>query len=240
MADLSTNQIRNVAFVAHSGAGKTSLADALFFTSGATNRQGKVDDQTSLSDYEPEEQRRGSSIQLAVLPCSWKNHKVNIIDTPGYADFRGDMLSGLRVADAVIIVVSAASGIEIGAQQAWNYTEDLGIPTAIVVNKLDRENSSFEQTCLEITESWGRHCIPVHNVDGDAESFRSVLTGDLSESAIETIAETDDDLMMKYLDDEAHNDDEINSGIKSGITSRSIVPIFATMLLRIFFHRLTT
>ena len=228
MADLSTNQIRNVAFAAHSGAGKTSLADALFFTSGATNRQGKVDDQTSLSDYEPEEQRRGSSIQLAVLPCSWKNHKVNIIDTPGYADFRGDMLSGLRVADAVIIVVSAASGIEIGAQQAWNYTEDLGIPTAIVVNKLDRENSSFEQTCLEIAESWGRHCIPVHNVDGDAESFRSVLTGDLSESAIETIAEADDDLMMKYLDDEALNDDEINSGIKSGITSRSIVPIFAT------------
>ena len=231
MADLSTNQIRNVAFVAHSGAGKTSLADALFFTSGATNRQGKVDDQTSLSDYEPEEQRRGSSIQLAVLPCSWKNHKVNVIDTPGYADFRGDMLSGLRVADAVIIVVSAASGIEIGAQQAWNYTEDLGIPTAIVVNKLDRENSSFEQTCLEITESWGRHCIPVHNVDGDAESFRSVLTGDLSESAIETIAETDDDLMMKYLDDEALNDDEINTGIKSGITSRSIVPIFATSAL---------
>jgi elongation factor G len=231
MADLSTNQIRNVAFVAHSGAGKTSLADALFFTSGATNRQGKVDDQTSLSDYEPEEQRRGSSIQLAVLPCSWKNHKVNVIDTPGYADFRGDMLSGLRVADAVIIVVSAASGIEIGAQQAWNYTEDLGIPTAIVVNKLDRENSSFEQTCLEITESWGRHCIPVHNVDGDAESFRSVLTGDLSESAIETIAEVDDELMMKYLDDETLNDDEINSGIKSGITSRSIVPIFATSAL---------
>ena len=231
MADLSTNQIRNVAFIAHSGAGKTSLADALFFTSGATNRQGKVDDQTSLSDYEPEEQRRGSSIQLAVLPCSWKNHKVNVIDTPGYADFRGDMLSGLRVADAVIIVVSAASGIEIGAQQAWNYTEDLGIPTAIVVNKLDRENSSFEQTCLEITESWGRHCIPVHNVDGDAESFRSVLTGDLSESAIETIAEADDDLMMKYLDDEVLNDDEINSGIKSGMTSRSIVPIFATSAL---------
>ena len=160
MADLSTSQIRNVAFVAHSGAGKTSLADALFFTSGGTNRQGKVDDQTSLSDYEPEEQRRVSSIQLAVLPCRWKDHKINVIDTPGYADFRGDMLSGLRVADAVIIVVSAAAGIEIGAQQAWNYTEDLGIPSAIVVNKLDRENSSFEQTCEEIVESWGRHCVP--------------------------------------------------------------------------------
>ena len=231
MADVSTSQIRNVAFVAHSGAGKTSMADALFFTSGGTNRQGKVDDQTSLSDYEPEEQRRVSSIQLAVLPCRWKDHKINVIDTPGYADFRGDMLSGLRVADAVIIVVSAAAGIEIGAQQAWNYTEDLGIPSAIVVNKLDRETSSFEQTCEEIVESWGRHCVPVNSVDGDGESFGSVSTGDLSESVIETIAESDDELMMKYLDDEVLSDDEVNAAIKSGMTARSIVPIFAASAL---------
>ena len=150
MADLNTGQIRNVALAAHNGAGKTSLADALLFTSGGASRQGKVDDQTSLSDYEPEEQRRGSSIQLAILPCSWKDHRVNILDTPGYPDFRGDMLSAIRVADSVLIVISAASGIEVGAQHAWNYSQDLGIPTAIVVNKLDRENTSFEQTCAEL------------------------------------------------------------------------------------------
>lgn len=227
MADLSTSQIRNVALVGHNGAGKTSLADALFFTAGGTSRQGSVDANTSLSDYEPEEHRRGSSIQLAVLPSMWKNHRINLLDTPGYPDFRGDMLSAVRVADSVILVVSAASGIEVGAQQAWNYMQDLGVPTAIVVNKLDREHTSFEQTCFEIAESWGRQCVPVQGVDGDAEAFAAVSTGELPESVVEAIAESDDDLMMKYLDGEELSTAEINAGLKAGIISRGIVPIFA-------------
>jgi len=232
MADLNTGQIHNVALAAHNGAGKTSLADALFFAAGGTTRQGKVDDQTSLSDYEPEEQRRGSSIQLAILPCSWNDHLINVLDTPGYPDFRGDMVSAIRVADSVIIVISAASGIEVGAQQAWNYTSDLGIPTAIVVNKLDRENTSFGQTCLEIAEAWGRQCVPVQTVDADAESFSSVSStlesGDLDESVIEAIAEADDDLMMKYLEGEELSSEEVSSGLKAGVLDRSIIPIFAT------------
>ena len=232
MAELSTGQIRNVALAAHNGAGKTSLADALFFVAGGTTRQGKVDDQTSLSDYEPEEQRRGSSIQLAILPCSWNDHRINVLDTPGYPDFRGDMVSAIRVADSVVIVISAASGIEVGAQQAWNYTSDLGLPTAIVVNKLDRENTSFGQTCLEIAEAWGRQCVPVQTVNADAESFSSVSnaleSGDLDESVIEAIAEADDDLMMKYLEGEELSPDEISSGLKAGVLDRSIIPIFAT------------
>ncbi|MCH8911480.1 MAG: elongation factor G [Chloroflexi bacterium] len=229
---MNTGQIRNVALAAHNGAGKTSLADALFFTAGGTNRQGKVDDQTSISDYEPEEQRRGSSIQLAILPCSWKDHRINLLDTPGYPDFRGDMVSAIRVADSVIIVVSAASGIEVGAQHAWNYTEDLGIPTAIVVSKLDRENTSFGQTCLEIAEAWGRQCVPIQTVDADAESFSSVSSaldsGDLDESMIEAIAEADDDLLMKYLEGDELSPEEISAGLKAGILDRSIIPIFAT------------
>jgi elongation factor G len=232
MAELNTGQIRNVALAAHNGAGKTSLADALFFVAGGTTRQGKVDDQTSLSDYEPEEQRRGSSIQLAILPCSWNDHRINVLDTPGYPDFRGDMVSAIRVADSVVIVISAASGIEVGAQQAWNYTSDLGLPTAIVVNKLDRENTSFGQTCLEIAEAWGRQCVPVQTVNADAESFSSVSSalesGDLDESVIEAIAEADDDLMMKYLEGEELSPDEISSGLKAGVLDRSIIPIFAT------------
>ena len=232
MAELNTGQIRNVALAAHNGAGKTALADALFFVAGGTTRQGKVDDQTSLSDYEPEEQRRGSSIQLAILPCSWNDHRINVLDTPGYPDFRGDMVSAIRVADSVVIVISAASGIEVGAQQAWNYTSDLGLPTAIVVNKLDRENTSFGQTCLEIAEAWGRQCVPVQTVNADAESFSSVSSalesGDLDESVIEAIAEADDDLMMKYLEGEELSPDEISSGLKAGVLDRSIIPIFAT------------
>ena len=232
MVELNTGQIRNVALAAHNGAGKTSLADALFFVAGGTTRQGKVDDQTSLSDYEPEEQRRGSSIQLAILPCSWNDHRINVLDTPGYPDFRGDMVSAIRVADSVVIVISAASGIEVGAQQAWNYTSDLGLPTAIVVNKLDRENTSFGQTCLEIAEAWGRQCVPVQTVNADAESFSSVSSalesGDLDENVIEAIAEADDDLMMKYLEGEELSPDEISSGLKAGVLDRSIIPIFAT------------
>ena len=232
MVELNTGQIRNVGLAAHNGAGKTSIADALFFVAGGTTRQGKVDDQTSLSDYEPEEQRRGSSIQLAILPCSWNDHRINVLDTPGYPDFRGDMVSAIRVADSVVIVISAASGIEVGAQQAWNYTSDLGLPTAIVVNKLDRENTSFGQTCLEIAEAWGRQCVPVQTVNADAESFSSVSSalesGDLDESVIEAIAEADDDLMMKYLEGEELSPDEISSGLKAGVLDRSIIPIFAT------------
>ncbi|HJP28741.1 MAG TPA: GTP-binding protein, partial [Dehalococcoidia bacterium] len=212
----------------HNGAGKTSLVDALFFTAGGTTRQGNVDDKTSLSDYEPEEQRRGSSIQLSVLPCPWKEHRVNLLDTPGYPDFRGDMLSAVRVADSILLVISAASGIEVGAQQAWNVAQDQGIPTAIVVNKLDRENTSFEQTCAEISESWGRQCVPVQDVDADAEAFSAVTTGELAEPVIEAIAEADDDLMMKYLDGEELSTGEINSGLKAGVMSRDIIPIFAT------------
>jgi elongation factor G len=227
MADFNTSQIRNVALTGHNSAGKTSLVDALFFTAGGTTRQGKVDDKTSLSDYEPEEQRRGSSIQLSILPCSWKKHRINLLDTPGYPDFRGDMLSAVRVADSMILVISAASGVEVGAQQAWNYAQDLGIPTAIVVNKLDRENTSFEQTCAELAESWGRQCVPVQNVDGDADAFTAIDTSELAESVIEAIAEADDDLMMKYLDGEKFTSDEINAGLKAGVLSSDIVPIFA-------------
>jgi len=239
LAAFSSEQIRSVALIAHSGAGKTSIADAMFFVSGGTNRQGRVDDKTSLSDFEPEEQSRGSSLQTAVLPCEWKGVKINVLDTPGYADFRGEMLSGLRVADAAIIVVSAPSGIEVGADQAWQMCQERNLPRLIVVNKLDRENTAFEKTVDEIASRWGRTCVPTQTVDGADASFTAVASLALPdepdgapvgwhERLVEAIAETDDDLTLKYLEGEALTQEEMTAGLKAAVASGSVFPILAS------------
>ena len=227
----STDRIRNIVFAAHSGSGKTSLADAMYYATGATNRKGRVDDQTSVLDYEPEEQSRGSSIQMSVVPCEWAEHKVNVLDTPGYPDFRGDMLSAMRVADAALIVVSAAAGLEVGTLQAWQAATDNGLPTAFVVNKLDRSETDFESTVAEIRNAFGSNCIAVQSADGSADQFSAVhdVVGadTLEEEAIESLVESDDDLMMKYLEGEEISSDELKAGIRSGMLSRALFPIFA-------------
>ena len=231
MTSISTDRIRNVVFAAHSGSGKTSLADAMLYATGATNRKGRVDDQTSASDYEPEEQSRGSSIQLAVVPCDWKDCKINVLDTPGYPDFRGDMLSAMRVADAALIVVSAAAGLEVGTLQAWQTAAESGLPTAFVVNKLDRSETDFNSTVSEIQTAFGNNCIAVQSVDGSADQFSAVedaiASGTLAEEATESLVETDDDLMMKYLEGEEISADDLTAGIRKGILNRDLFPIFA-------------
>ncbi len=241
LAKYATAQVRNVALVAHTGAGKTSLADALFFTAGGSDRQGRVDENTSASDFEPEEQKRGSSIQTAVLPCEWKGHKVNILDTPGYPDFRGEMLSGLRVADAAIIVISATSGIEVGTRQAWDYCEKLGLPRAIVVNKLGRENADFDVTVRQITEAWGRHHVPVQYTDGKEAAFTRVLdlfgpAGDQHPKwrarLMEAVAESDEKLSEKFILTEKLDLPEMIGGMKAAFARRTVVPIYAASALR--------
>ncbi|MBM3956964.1 MAG: GTP-binding protein, partial [Gemmatimonadetes bacterium] len=242
MATFSSERIRNIALVAHSGSGKTSIADAMFFASGGTTRQGRVDDKTSLSDFEPEEQDRGSSIQAAVLPCEWKGAKLNVLDTPGYADFRGEMLSGLRVADAAVIVIAAPSGIEVGANQAWQMCRDRHLPTLIVVNKLDRENTSFAKAVEEIVLRWGRACVPVQIVNAAEGSFTGVASlahaeepedapAGWHERLIEAVAETDDELTTKYLEGEALTQEELDAGLRAAVGAASVFPILATSTL---------
>lgn len=234
MAALATSQIRNIVLAAHSGAGKTTLADAMYYKTGAVNRRGRVDDQTSLSDYEPEEQDRGSSIQMAILPCEWREHKINVLDTPGYPDFRGDMLSAMRVADAAVLVISAPSGIEVGSIQAWQAAEDAKLPRVIVVNKLDRPETNFDEVVSEIQEAWGRTCVPVQSPEGSGEDLTGIsnlLIGDIEdmpEELVEAIAESDDDLMMMYLEGEELTADDLGEGLKAAIASGAVIPIFAT------------
>ena len=233
MAALATSQIRNIVLAAHSGAGKTTLADAMYYQTGAVNRRGRVDDKTSLSDYEPEEQDRGSSVQMAILPCEWREHKINVLDTPGYPDFRGDMLSAMRVADAAVLVISAPSGIEVGSIQAWQAAEDAGLPRVIVVNKLDRPETDFDEVVSGIQEAWGRACVPVQSPEGSGEGLSGISdllvgdVGDMPEELVEAIAESDDDLMMMYLEGEELGADDLVEGLKSAIATGSVIPIFA-------------
>lgn len=233
MAVQATSQIRNIVLAAHSGAGKTTLADAMYFKTGAVNRRGRVDDQTSLSDYEPEEQDRGSSVQMAILPCEWRDHKINVLDTPGYPDFRGDMLSAMRVADAAVLVISAPSGIEVGSIQAWQAAEDAGLPRVIVINKLDRPETDFDEVVSTIQDAWGRNCVPIQSPEGSGEGLSGIadmLVGevaDMAEDLVESIAESDDDLMMMYIEGEELSADDLRDGLKSAIASGTIIPIFA-------------
>ena len=239
MATFTTGQLRNIALLAHQGAGKTSLADALFFKSGVVDRLGSVNDQTSSSDFEPEEQSKGASIQTTILPCPWNGHKINVLDTPGYADFKGDMLSALQVADVGVIVISAVSGVEVGASQAWQQCNNRDLPRMIVVNKLDRENTDYRQTLDIITSAWGRECVAVNAPNGLESDFTDTIdlvspdaestdAADLRERLIEAVAEADDDLAEKYLETLTLSQEDLTAGLKAGIASGNLVPVVAT------------
>jgi small GTP-binding protein len=152
MDEYKAEKIRNVALVGHSSSGKTSLAEALLFNTGAVTRLGKVDDNTSVSDFDPEEQRRKISINTTLIPCEWNGYKVNILDTPGYVDFVGEVKSALRVADCAIVVVDAVSGVEVGTELVWQYAEEMKLPRIILINKLDRENADFDRALAQLRE----------------------------------------------------------------------------------------
>jgi elongation factor G len=239
MATFTTGQLRNIALLAHQGAGKTSLADAAFFKSGVVDRLGSVNDQTSSSDFEPEEKSKGASIQTAILPCPWNGHKINILDTPGYADFKGDMLSALQVADVGVIVISAVSGVEVGAAQAWQQCDSRSLPRMIVVNKLDRDNTDYRQTLDVIAAAWGRECVAVNAPNAAEANFTDTIdlvspdaqssdAADLRERLIEAVAEADDDLLEKYVEDLTLSQEDLTNGLKAGIANGNLIPVVAT------------
>ena len=243
MQTFSTEQLRNVVLVSHSGAGKTSLGEAMLFTAGAISRMGRTDDGNTTADYEPEAVKRSGSTQLAVLPCPWRDHKVTVIDTPGYFDFLGDAVSALRVADAAILVVAAGAGVEVGTEQMWNRVQELGLPCFIFVNKLDRENTDFLQIADSLRDSLGKGCVPLQVPLGSAQGFKGAFNllpspaevpaeiqgqvGEARERLVEAVAETDDDLATKYLEGEALSDEEITAALKTAVAAGKIAPILA-------------
>ncbi len=243
MPVIDTPRLRNVALLSHSGAGKTILAEAMLFATGATTRQGTIEEGTTASDFEPEEQRREASVQTAIVPCTWRDHKINLLDTPGYADFRGDVIAATRVADSAVIAVAAPSGVEVGTTQMWRIAEERGLPRILFVSKLDRENTDFGRVLDSLTETFGRACVAVQVPVGSEADFSGVVNlldpdagvpdglesevEEARERLVEAIAETDDDLATKYLEGEELTSEEIVAGLKQGIASREIVPVMA-------------
>jgi elongation factor G len=247
-----SDKVRNVALVGHGGAGKTTLVEALLHRAGAITRLGRVEDGTTVSDHDPEEQRRGISLSLTVAPFEWKGHKVNLIDTPGYADFLGDVRAALRVVDLAVFVVSAVDGVEVQTEAIWREATRLGVPRMIFINKLDRERASFERTLDQLRDKLGAGVAPLELPIGAEASFRGVadlltdtahlyeggvphtepipddmeeLEHQVHDNLVEGIVVADDDLLERYLEGDVPGLEELEHALTLGIETASVFPV---------------
>lgn len=249
--------IRNVVLLSHQGAGKTSLAESMLFISGAIQRLGNVADGTTTSDYDPIEIERHMGINLSLLPAQWQGMKLNIIDTPGYADFVGEARSGLRVTEGAIIAVCAASGVEVGTEQMWSDAEKGNLPRLVFVNKMDRDNADFFSTLKGTQAKLSPKCLPVQLPIGSQKDFQGIIDlvtmkayigADSQEAEIpsalreqaeasrerlvEAAVEADDELINKYLEGESINNEEIFAAIRKSTIVGRLVPVFVGSSLK--------
>lgn len=247
MKEYTSEKIRNIAVVSHGGAGKTSLTEAFLFNSGAVTRLGKVDDGTATTDFEPEEVKRKVSINAALAPCEWKDYKLNFIDTPGYSDFVAEVKGALRAVDSVVVVLCAASGVEVQTEKVWQYAEEQNLPRLAFINKMDRENADFDAVVESMKDVFGSAVVPVQIPIGAEADFKGIIDlitmkaympnetdipEDMLETAelarmtlMETAAETDDDLLAKYLDGEELTTEEVIKGLAKGVARAKIYPV---------------
>ncbi len=257
MKQYQPENIRNVALLSHSGAGKTSLSEAILFSAGVINRLGKVDAGTTTSDYDQDEIKRKISISTTLLPYEWQDTKINLLDTPGYSDFAGEVAAAVRVCEGAVIVAAASSGLEVGTEQAWAYCEKAKLPRLFFINKMDRENANFGKITGEIQAKFGTRCIPVQIPVGAHNDFKGVISlltmkyyagekgeeadipsemkeqaSSLREKMVEAIAETDDALMEKYLNGDELSESELLSTLKQAVSDVKIFPILSGSALQ--------
>ena len=252
MKEYTTEFIRNIALVSHGSGGKTMLGEAFLHATGATTRLGKIDDGTTVSDFEDEEIRRKLSLSTSVLPVEYKDHKINVFDTPGYTDFVGEVISALRVSDGVIILVDSVAGMEVGTEIAWGNCDTFKLPRFVVVNKMDRDNADFKKALATVQEFSPVRLIPVQIPWGEKAAFKGVIdlvtmkayanegktaedipaelkpAADEARTALmEAAAEGDDALMEKYFANSTLTDEELAKGLKAIVRSGAYVPVFA-------------
>lgn len=255
MKEYHPEQIRNIALIGHGGSGKTSFAEAACFCAGSTTRLGRVEEGNTVSDYHPDEIERQISINSAVISNEWHGFKVNLIDTPGYTDFTGEVKSSLRVSDTALVFLKAVEGAEVGTEIVWGYTRDMRVPALFVVAKLDNENADFDRTVAQARDRFSHDVIPVqfptavgagfeaivdvvkmkllaYSRDGKGRATESDIPGDLRQRAdemrehlVEQIAETDEKLLDAFFTNGTLTDEQIRAGLRAGIRNRKIFPV---------------
>lgn len=250
MASYTPDKVRNVALLSHGGIGKTSLAEAMLYDSGGSNRLGRVEEGTTISDYDPEEIRRKISVSTTIIPCIWQNHRINVLDTPGYVDFIGEVIGATRASDAAAVLVDAVAGIEVGTELVWAQADEAKLPRLVVINRMDRENANFNQALEQLRSVFASNFFPLqipigsqHDFSGivDLTSMKAYSGSDSKEGEIpaelrdeaeerrqqllEAAAETDDELIVKYLEGEELTPEEIRQGLRRGIAEGKVVPV---------------
>lgn len=262
MGKYDTAKVRNLGVIAHGGAGKTSLVEAILYNCGVSDRLGRVDDGSSCMDYEPEEVKRNITIGASVAHCEWQGHQLQIVDTPGYANFLHDTRNCLRAVDGAVLLVSAISGVKAQTQKIWEWCKEFGVPAIAFVNKMDRERADFNMALASMTDSLGTPAVVVTLPIGAEDDFRGVIDlvtmkahlfkddgkggseiaeipGELLDEAetqrimlMEAIAETEDELMERYLEEETLTDAELLQGLRSGTLAGHFIPVLAGSAVR--------
>lgn len=221
MKEYAPQNIRNIVLLSHSGAGKTSLIEAMLYHAKMISRMGKVEEGSTVMDFEPEEIQRKTTISLSIAYLDWKGTKINLIDTPGYSDFQGEVIGALRAADAVLLVVCAASGVEMGTETMWRFAQQHSLPVAVVVNKIDRENADIPKILSQLRESFGRNIVAVE---------KDIIAGkqgkeEEREKLLEALADVSDTLLEKYINGEEIGEEEIEETLSLGVKRRQIFPL---------------
>ena len=254
MKNYTIKNLRNIGLIGHGASGKTSLVEALLFNTGNTDRLGRVEDGTTVTDFDQEEKKRGISLSVSIAPIEADETKINLVDIPGYFDFSGDLIQGMRAVDVATIVVCGVSGVHVGTEKAWDYCNKIKLPRTFFINKLDRENSSYDKTLAQLKEKFGISVVPIQYPIGTEDDFKGVVnviskrvrihdpkTNKIQEMdapeellekideckrmIMEAVAETSEELLDKYFSEGELSDEEIYSGLIEGCASGEIAPV---------------